>query len=215
MVWRISENLGDGRCSAPAAERNRGPILDVLKRALPPQGLVLEIGSGTGQHAVYFAKFLPRLIWQPSDADPEYRRSVSAWIRHEGVTNAREPVALEVRQHPWPIATADAIVCINVVHVSPWAATLALLEGARTVLAENGVLFLYGPYRRRGRATAPSNEKFDADLRAHDPQWGLREVEDVAEAAARAGFALREAIEMPANNLSLVFRARQEQAASG
>jgi len=215
VAWRMGENLGDGRCSAPAAERNRGPILDVLKRVLPPQGLVLEIGSGTGQHAVHFAKFLPRLVWQPSDLDPEYRRSVSAWTRHEGMANVREPVALDVRQRPWPIARADAIVCINVVHVSPWAATLALIDGARTVLSERGVLFLYGPYRRAGHATAPSNEKFDAELRAHDPQWGLREVEDIAEAAARAGFALCEVVEMPANNLSLVFRTTQEQVVSG
>jgi SAM-dependent methyltransferase len=214
VARRIGQSLGDGRCSAPAAERNRGLILEVLTRVLPPHGLVLEVGSGTGQHAVHFAKFLPQLVWQPSDPDAECRRSVSSWIRHEGLGNVRQPVALDVRERPWPVAVVDAVVCINVVHVSPWAAMLALLDGTRGILVEEGVLFLYGPYRRRGRATAPSNEKFDAELRAHDPEWGLREVEEVADAAARLGFALREVVDMPANNLSLVFRATRERGAS-
>lgn len=214
MTWRIGDSLGDGRYSAPAAERNKGPILDALSRVLPAQGLVLEIGSGTGQHVVHFAKSLPRLVWQPSDPDPELRASVSCWIRHHALANVREPVALDVRERPWPVAAADAIVCINVVHVCPWAATLALLDGARATLGPGGVLFLYGPYRRRGYVTAASNEKFDADLRAHDPEWGLREIETVAEAAARTGLALSEIVDMPANNFSLVFMPR-ERAASG
>ena len=206
MAWKIGERLADGRWVAPAAERNKGPILEVLQRVLPPRGLVLEIGSGTGQHVVHFAKALSQLSWQPSDPDTENRQSIALWSRIEALGNVRAPLALDVRERPWPIDAADAIVCINVVHVSPWAATLALFDGVREVLPPEGVLFLYGPYRRGGRHTAPSNEKFDADLRAHNPEWGLRDVDELAEIADRAGFALAEIVDMPANNFSLVFR---------
>jgi SAM-dependent methyltransferase len=206
MAWKIGERLPDGRWVAPAAERNKGPILEVLQRVLPPRGLVLEIGSGTGQHVVHFAKALSQLSWQPSDPDPENRQSIALWSRDEELGNVRAPLALDVRERPWPIDAADAIVCINVVHVSPWAATLALFDGVREVLPPEGVLFLYGPYRRGGRHTAPSNEKFDADLRAHNPEWGLRDIDELAEVAARVGFALAEIVDMPANNFSLVFR---------
>ncbi len=206
MAWKIGERLADGRWVAPAAERNKGPILEVLQRVLPARGLVLEIGSGTGQHVVHFAKALPQLSWQPSDPDPENRRSIALWSRVEELGNVNSPLALDARERPWPVDTADAIVCINVVHVSPWAATLALFEGARNLLPREGVLILYGPYRRSGRHTAPSNEKFDADLRAHDPEWGVRDVDELREVAARAGFALAEIVDMPANNFSLVFR---------
>jgi SAM-dependent methyltransferase len=206
MAWKIGECLADGRCVAPAAERNKAPILDVLRRVLPPRGLVLEIGSGTGQHVAHFAKALSQLSWQPSDPDTENRRSIALWSRVEELGNVRAPLALDVRARPWPIDAADAIVCINVVHVSPWAATLALFDAAREMLPPDGVLFLYGPYRRGGRHTATSNEKFDADLRAHDPEWGLRDVDELAEVAARAGFVLAEIVDMPANNFSLVFR---------
>ena len=206
MAWKIGEWLADGRWVAPAAERNKGPILEVLQRVLPARGLVLEIGSGTGQHVVHFAKALPQLSWQPSDPDPDNRRSIALWSRVEELGNVNPPLALDVRERPWPVGAADAIVCINVVHVSPWAATLALVDGARNLLPHEGVLFLYGPYRRGGRHTAPSNEKFDADLRAHDPEWGLRDVDELMEVAARAGFALAEIVDMPANNFSLVFR---------
>ena len=206
MAWNIGERLADGRRVAPAAERNKGPILEVLQRILPPRGLVLEIGSGTGQHIVHFAKALSQLSWQPSDPDADNRRSIALWSRLEELGNVKPPLALDARERPWPIGAADAIVCINVVHVSPWAATLALFEGAREVLPPGGVLFLYGPYRRGGRHTAPSNEKFDADLRAHDPEWGLRDIDELADVAARNGFALAEIVDMPANNFSLVFR---------
>jgi len=206
MAWTIGERLPDGRCVAPAAERNKGPVLEVLQRILPPHGVVLEIGSGTGQHVVHFAKALSELSWQPSDLDAENRRSIALWSRVEELGNVNPPLALDVRERPWPIGAADAIVCINVVHVSPWAATLALFDGAREALPPGGVLFLYGPYRRGGRHTAPSNEKFDADLRAHDPEWGVRDVDELAEVADRAGFALAEIVDMPANNFSLVFR---------
>ena len=206
MAWKIGERLTDGRWVAPAAERNKGPILEVLQRVLPPRGLVLEIGSGTGQHVVHFAKALSQLSWQPSDPDAENRQSIALWSRVEELGNVRAPLALDVRERPWPIDAADAIVCINVVHVSPWAATLALFDGVREMLPPEGVLFLYGPYRRGGRHTAPSNEKFDADLRAHNPEWGLRDVDELAEVADRVGFALAEIVDMPANNFSLVFR---------
>jgi len=129
VAWKIGERLADGRWVAPAAERNKGPILEVLQRVLPPRGLVLEIGSGTGQHVVHFAKALPQLSWQPSDPDPENRRSIALWSRFEELGNVNPPLALDAREWPWPVDTADAIVCINVVHVSPWAATLALFEG--------------------------------------------------------------------------------------
>jgi SAM-dependent methyltransferase len=206
VAWKIGERLPDGRWVAPAAERNKGPILEVLQRVLPPRGLVLEIGSGTGQHVVHFAKALSQLSWQPSDPDAENRQSIALWSRVEELGNVKPPLALDVLVRPWPIDAADAIVCINVVHVSPWAATLALFDGVREVLPPEGVLFLYGPYRRDGRHTAPSNEKFDADLRAHNPEWGLRDVDELAEVADRVGFALAEIVDMPANNFSLVFR---------
>jgi len=205
VAWPIGEELGDGRCRAPSAERNRGPILDVLARILPRQGLVLEIGSGTGQHVAHFAKHLPQLAWQPSEPDPAFRRSIELWVRQGELANVRDPISLDLRERPWPVTAADAIVCINVVHVSPWAATLALLEGAGDVLPPNGVLYLYGPYRRRDRETAPSNEAFDARLLAHDPAWGLREIEQVSEAAEPNGLALAEVVDMPANNYSLIF----------
>jgi len=208
VAWPIGEQLNDGRWYARAAERNRGPILEVLTRVLPPSSLVLEIGSGTGQHVAHFAKHLPRLAWQPSEPDAGLRRSAALWIRNERLSNVRDPVALDVRARPWPVTAADAIVCINVVHVSPWATTQALLEGAHELLPPGGVLYLYGPYRRRGRQTAPSNEAFDADLRAHDPAWGLPEIETVSEAADRVGLELAEVIDMPANNFSLIFARR-------
>lgn len=190
--------------SAPA-ERNKEPIADVLRRVLPSQGLVLEIASGTGQHVVHFAKAFPGLAWQPSDADAELREAAASRIRDEQLANVRPPIALDVRKHPWPVQAADAIVCINMIHIAPWAATLGLFEGAKAVLRQQHVMFMYGPYRRHGRHTAESNARFDADLRARDAAWGVRDLEAVSEVAGRAGFALTEIVEMPANNLSLVF----------
>ena len=206
MDWKIGERLPDGRWIAPAAERNKQPILEVLRRVLPARGRVLEIGSGTGQHLVHFAKALSDLSWQPSDPDPDYRRSIAYWSRLENLANAMPPLALDICSKPWPIAAADAIVCINVLHVSPWAATEALFEGARDVLTSAGVLLLYGPYRRHGWHTALSNEKFDAALRAHNLEWGVHDVEEIADVAARAAFVMGKPVAMPANNFSLVFR---------
>jgi SAM-dependent methyltransferase len=193
----------NGRLHAPAAERNKQSILDVLQRVLPPSGTVLEVASGTGQHVAHFAAALPTLAWQPSDPDVRGHASIRAWI--EGLTNVRPPIALDVRQ-PWPLARADAVVCINMIHISPWAATLALMDGAGGILPQGGVLVLYGPYRRFGRHTAASNTAFDASLRATDPEWGVRDLEAVEERAAAAGLRLAEVVEMSANNFSVVFR---------
>lgn len=204
MLKKQGEALADGRWFSAPSERNKQPILDVLSRVLPPRGLVLEIASGTGQHVVHFAGVLAALQWQPSDPDPELRRSIRERSAQARLPNVLPPVDLDVQRLPWPIGRVDAIVCSNMVHVAPWAATLALMEGARTALAAGGVLFLYGPYRRGGRHTSPGNEAFDAALRAEDPEWGLRDVEGVIGEAKREGFVLREIVEMPANNLSVV-----------
>lgn len=194
------------RLSAPAAERNRGPILDVLRRVLPASGSVLEIASGTGQHVVHFAQGLPALRWQPSDPDAHARRSIAAWIAYTGLPNVAEPLAFDVRDAAWPFATVDAIVCINMIHIAPWAAAEALFAGASRVLRPGGVLVLYGPYRRAGRHTAASNEAFDAQLKSRDPAWGVRDLEAVVALGLDAGLDCIEVVEMPANNLSVVFR---------
>lgn len=196
----------DGRLTAPAAERNKGPILEVLKRFLPESGLVLEIASGTGQHVAHFATALPSLTWQPTDLDPEHLISIAAWRRHSGLQNVRPPFELDVGSNPWPVERADAVLCCNMIHIAPWAATKGLLKGAARVLVPGGVLFLYGPYRRFGAHTAPSNAAFDADLRARDPEWGLRDMEEVVALAAKNGLSLVEIVSMPANNFSIIFR---------
>jgi SAM-dependent methyltransferase len=196
------------RQHAPAAERNREPILAVLERVLPATGTVLEIASGTGQHAVHFAAALPQLVWQPSDPDEAARASVAAWTAASGLANVRAPLALDVRDASWGIASADAIVCINMIHISPWASAQALIGGAGRLLGSGGVLFLYGPYRRGGAHTAPSNAAFDEQLRHRDPAWGVRDLEDVAALADAAGFDHEETVAMPANNFSVVFRKR-------
>jgi SAM-dependent methyltransferase len=191
---------------APSAERNKGPILEVLRRVLPPRGLVLEIGSGTGQHVVHFARALPALSWQPSEFDRARHGSIAAWIRAEHLGNVAAPLELDVRTRPWPVTAADALVCINVIHISPWSVTQALFAGAGEILPPGGVIVTYGPYRRDGHHTAPSNERFDAQLRAENPEWGVRDLERVADVAQDAGFLLSEAVAMPANNFTVVFR---------
>ncbi|KVP68397.1 DUF938 domain-containing protein [Burkholderia ubonensis] len=194
------------RLSAPAAERNRGPILDVLRRVLPARGDVLEIASGTGQHVVHFAAGLPGLHWRPSDPDAQARRSIAAWIAQAGLSNVDAPLAFDVRDAAWPFAALDAIVCINMIHIAPWACAEALFAGASRVLRPGGVLVLYGPYRREGRHTAPSNAAFDAQLRSRDPSWGVRDLETVVALGLARGLDCIEVVEMPANNLSVVFR---------
>ncbi len=197
---------GADRRSSPSAERNREPILEVLRRVLPARGLVLEIAAGTGEHAVHFAGALPGLDWQPTDPDAMSRRSIAAWRADAGLPNLREPLAVDVTAADWPVGAVDAVVCINMIHISPWAATEGLMAGAAVRLPPGGPLFVYGPFRRDGVPTAPSNEAFDASLRERNPAWGLRDLEAVQALAAGQGLDLSEIIEMPANNLSLVFR---------
>jgi len=206
MLKQRGEKQADGKWFTSSAERNKDPILDILARVLPRQGVVLEVASGTGQHVLHFAKALPGLAWQPSDPDPELRESIALRVKEQQLANVNRPIELDVSKLPWPLQTADAVVCINMIHVAPWSATLALLEGTKALLAPQHVLFLYGPYRRFGQHTSKSNERFDSDLRAHDPEWGLRDLEAVSEAAASSGFALAEVVEMPANNFSLIFK---------
>jgi len=200
------EKQADGKWFFPSAERNKDPILEVLRRTLPERGLVLEVSSGTGQHVAHFAKALPGLAWQPSDPDAELRASIARRIREEGLANVEPPVDLDVTRFPWPVQAADAVACINMIHIAPWSATLALFEGAHALLAAGHVLFLYGPYRRFGEHTSQGNEQFDRDLRARNPEWGVRDLEAVSEVAAAFAFTLAEVVEMPANNLSLVFK---------
>ena len=206
MLKQRGERTADGKWSIPAAERNKGPILDVLARVLPERGVVLEVASGTGQHVIHFAKALSDLTWQPSDPDAELRESIAQRVEEERLANVNLPIDLDVARLPWTLQAADAVLCINMIHVAPWSATLALLEGARALLPIRHVLYLYGPYRRFDRHTSVSNERFDSDLRAHNPEWGLRDLEAVSEAAASSGFVLAEIVDMPANNISLVFR---------
>lgn len=210
MLRQRGEKQADGKWFIHAAERNKGPILDILARVLPRQGVVLEVASGTGQHVLHFAKALPGLAWQPSDPDPELRESIALRVKEQQLANVNRPIDLDVTRLPWPLQTADAVLCINMIHVAPWSATLALLEGTKALLPTQHVLFLYGPYRRFGQHTSKSNEQFDSDLRAQDPEWGLRDLEAVSEAAASSGFVLAEVVEMPANNFSLIFKRRRK-----
>lgn len=196
----------DHRQHAPAALRNCDPILAVLREELPASGVVLEIASGTGEHAVRFARALPGLAWQPSDPSPQARASIAAWAAEEGPANLRAPLELDAAAAHWPLEQADAIVCINMVHISAWEATEGLMNGAGRVLPPGGVLYLYGPYLRAGHPLEPSNAAFDESLRARDPRWGLRRLEDVAACAQSNGLELARVVEMPANNLSVIFR---------
>jgi SAM-dependent methyltransferase len=200
------QSLPAGGLHAAATERNREPILDVLRRVLPPSGLVLEIASGTGQHVTFFAGMLPNLRWQPSDPSPAHQDSIRAWSAASGAENIAPPLPLDVERQPWPVSSADAILNINMIHIAPWSATGALFEGAARLLPPSGVLYLYGPFKRDGQHTAESNQRFDERLRAEDPRWGVRDLTEVKSVAATAGFTALEVIPMPANNLSLVFR---------
>jgi SAM-dependent methyltransferase len=196
----------DLRRSAPAASRNQAPIAAVLRESLPASGLVLEIASGTGQHAAHFASAFPALAWQPSDPDPASLESIHAWREEAGLPNLLPPIRLDAEAWPWPVDRADAILCINMVHISPWAATLGLLRGAGGLLPSGGPLILYGPYRRAEVPTAPSNEAFDLSLKSRNQEWGLRDVEEVSDSAEGQGLRFERLFEMPANNLTLVYR---------
>ena len=228
---RFYEAPGVGlRRSAPAALRNREPIAEVLREWLPDSGLVLEIASGTGEHAVHFAQAFPNLEWQPSDLHPHALSSIAAWRHHSDLANVLEPIVLDAAASDWPVDRADALLSIkmdsdscddpktarkggfdvvlnlNMIHISPWSAALGLLDGAARVLKRGGALILYGPWLQAGVQTAPSNLAFDQQLRERDPEWGLRRVEDFDAAASGRGFRLEQTRAMPANNLMLLFR---------
>lgn len=194
------------RRTAPAALRNREPIADVLAEWLPQHGLVLEIASGSGEHAVHFAERFRSLDWQPSDIHPDALTSIAAWREKVDLPNLLPPLTLDASAPDWPIDQADALLSINMVHISPWASALGLLDGAARLLRGGAPLILYGPWLKDDMPTAPSNSDFDADLRRRDPSWGLRRVEDFAAAAEPRGFVLEEVRLMPANNLMMRWR---------
>ena len=198
----------DARRFAPASERNREPILAVLARFVRQGARVLEIASGSGEHATVLAERLPVASWQPTDPDAPSRASIDAWTAHLHATHVLPALDLDVLRRPWPVSRADVVVCINMIHIAPWNAALGLVRGAGVALGAGGLLYLYGPYRRGGRHTAASNEAFDRSLRAQNPEWGVRDLETLAAVADAAGFALEEIVEMPANNLSLILRRR-------
>ncbi|MGJ5676436.1 MAG: DUF938 domain-containing protein [Nostochopsis sp.] len=204
----------DARQYAPATQRNREPILEVLMQVLPAIGGVLEIASGTGEHAVYFAPRLFPRQWIPSDPNPLCRGSIEAWRTHLPCKNLHSPLEIDVREPVWMVekeaffATSPitAIVNINMIHISPWAACLGLMTGAGHILSSGGILYLYGPFKRDGKHTAPSNAAFDESLRAQNPEWGVRNLEDVVTAASTHNLTLLNIYQMPANNLSVVFK---------
>ncbi|MGB3534178.1 MAG: DUF938 domain-containing protein [Microcoleaceae cyanobacterium] len=205
----------DTRQYAPATERNRQPILQVLQQVLPPTGTILEVASGTGQHAAYFAPRLTPRHWQPTDPSPQACDSIAAWRLHTTVDTLHPPLILDATATQWPIETSNdplfkdhpisAIVNINMIHISPWSACLGLMAGAKRILPTNGVLYLYGPYKRAGKHTASSNAAFDQSLQMSNPQWGVRDLEAVVAQAEAEGFRLKEVVQMPANNLSVIF----------
>ena len=195
----------DNALTAPAVARNRDPILAVLREVLPAAGTVLEIAGGTGEHAVHFAAALPHLVWLPSDADEQARRSIAAHAARAALPNLLPPLELDASAPAWPVKRADAVVSINMIHIAPWSAAEGLMAGAARLLQAGGPLYLYGPYRRNGQHTAPSNAAFDESLRARDPSWGVRDLEEVVELAGLHKLALQRTVAMPANNLSVIF----------
>lgn len=201
----------DARLRAPAVARNREAILEVLRDALPAAGLVLEIASGSGEHAVHFARAFPGLTFQPSDPSPEALRSIEAWIAESGAGNIARPLLIDAAAASWPPLEPAAMLCINMIHIAPWTAAQGLFRQAGRLLPADAPLILYGPFRRPGRELEPSNTAFDASLRERDPAWGLRDLDKVAELATEAGFGEPEVIEMPANNLSVIFRRRAQR----
>ncbi|HSI05023.1 MAG TPA: DUF938 domain-containing protein [Myxococcota bacterium] len=191
---------------APATQRNRDPILEVLRRVLPAQGLVLELASGSGEHVVHFASHLRGLTWQPTDVDPVAIASIEAWVHESGLENIQPPIPLDATSATPPITKADAVLCINMIHISPFEACIGLMRCAAAILPSGGTLVTYGPYKIDGAHTAPSNAAFDANLKARDPRWGVRDVSEVSSAAGEHGLTLVERVAMRANNFTLVFR---------
>jgi len=213
----MSENFHDARRHAPATARNRGPILQVLQRVLASARTVLEIASGTGEHAVFFAANLPHCIWLPSDPDSESRASILAWQAANPETNLLPPLTIDVCTAPWPVEAEgfvlpngeiSAIACINMIHIAPWAACEGLCVGAERLLPAGGLLYLYGPFKQNGQHTAPSNVSFDLSLRSRDDSWGIRDLEAVVELARSHQLEFVETVPMPANNLSVIFQRR-------
>ena len=209
----------DARRFSPACARNCDPILAVLARVLPARGTILELASGSGQHACHFAEHLPGLRWQPSDVEPEALASISAWRQAASLGNLLAPVALDVTAEPWPLEPPDdsadgrfaGVFCANMIHISPWDTCLGLMRGAGAHVRDGGVLVLYGPFRISGAHTAASNRAFDASLRQRDPRWGVRDLEEVTAIAEHHGLAFEERVPMPANNFTLIFRRRDRQ----
>ena len=201
--------MTDARQYAPATQRNRQPILEILTKVLPPKSNVLEIASGTGEHAVFFASRLQSCRWTPSDNHPMSLKSIIAWRNVSGLDNVDLPLVIDVTRAEWTQQITgkkiDAIANINMIHISPWLACLGLMDGAGKILHPGGILYLYGPYKRKGEHTAPSNANFDRSLRDRNDQWGVRDLEAVVKAAAAANLRLQQVIEMPANNLSVIF----------
>ena len=186
--------LPSDRLFSPSAERNKAPISAVLSQVLPERGVVLEVGSGTGQHVVEFARVTPNLIWQPSERDADCLRSICAWVSVEALSNVRPPLHLDVSALPWPINSAAALVCINMIHIAPWSATKALFQGSRLLLKGGGLLCLYGPFKRQGQHSSPSNKSFDALLRRQDREWGVRDIDDVSHLADQTGLDLHQTL---------------------
>ncbi|MGK7956153.1 MAG: DUF938 domain-containing protein [Crocosphaera sp.] len=195
---------------APATQRNREPILEVLLRVLPKSGDILEIASGTGEHSLFFAPAFSPRQWIPSDPNPIARDSIEAWRQESLIDNIQSPFNINVEDDSWIVAieklNITTIVNINMIHISPWEACLGLMEGANRILPSAGILYLYGPYKQRGKHTAPSNESFDQSLRSQNPEWGIRNLEDVIKVAEDKGLIFKEKVEMPANNLSVIFQ---------
>lgn len=202
----VFDETGEVKRFAPATQRNKDHIVEVLRDVLSAQGLVLEIASGTGEHIVHFAGAFPHLLWQPSDYDEAGLTSIAAWAGEAGLENVLHPVRIDASVAEWPVERADAILCINMIHIAPWTATEGLFAGAARLLAADAPLILYGPYREAGVVTAESNEAFDASLKARNPSWGLRHLDDMLALAKQDGFTLEKRVAMPANNLTLVFR---------
>jgi SAM-dependent methyltransferase len=196
----------DGRLVSASAKRNREPIAKVLSQVLPQSGLVLEVGSGTGEHAVHFARVMPHLAWQPSEQDKDCLCSISAWVAAEAQANVRQPLYLDVTDAQWPIAAADAIISINMIHIAPWSVAQALLRGASRILPPGGLLCLYGPFSVAGKHTSASNRAFDAQLRGMNSEWGVRDLNATASEARVLNIELARTFHMPANNLVAVFR---------
>jgi len=198
--------MGDDRKHSSWVARNREPILTVLQRVLPRSGSVLELASGSGEHAAFFAPRFPLLTWLPTDIEPASLVSIRAWRDHVQVDNLLQPVAFDVHSEHWPVEEVDVVVAMNLIHIAPWSVCEALMRGAGRVLRDRGLLFLYGPFLTTDTPTAPSNLKFDEDLRRRNPAWGVRNIDDVKAVAEQHGLVLQERVEMPANNLSVVFR---------